>query len=351
VLTLIAFGAGAASAAGQGNSGKCTAQGGQSLIDEGRYEAAVREFACVIAAHPTEVEGYRGKAEAELLLGRYADAFHSYTRVTAFVEPVHSDAKFTIFNGYDSRLSINPDDITALMGASFARWYYFDYTVAIPILNHLLEVEPLSVYGNLFRGSSRLLHHSATAKGKIDIETALLLAPDSADVHYIVADAYTYGVRDFDRAFLEVTIADALGLETARTHAIFGAVYLAFGDVVTAAAHIQSHIDMVTTELLPADPLAAGGSMSLDFVPGRTYEIPLPVTAGKTVSVSTSSHDYWDTILVVLAPDGTPVTGGDDFKGYFAGFEWVPPASGTYRMRVTFFESVITGSMFIQRGR
>jgi hypothetical protein len=145
-----------------------------------------------------------------------------------------------------------------LDGESFARWYYFDYTVAIPILNHLLEVEPLSVYGNLFRGSSRLLHHSATAKGKIDLETALLLAPDSADVHYVVADAYTYGVADFNRAFVEITLADQLGLETPRTHAIFAAVYLAFGDVLTSASHLKSHIDMVTTELLPAAPLVAG---------------------------------------------------------------------------------------------
>jgi hypothetical protein len=238
-----------------------------------------------------------------------------------------------------------------LDGESFARWYYFDYTVAIPILNHLLEVEPLSVYGNLFRGSSRLLHHSATAKGKIDLETALLLAPDSADVHYVVADAYTYGVADFNRAFVEITLADQLGLETPRTHAIFAAVYLAFGDVLTSASHLKSHIDMVTTELLPAAPLVAGGSMSLDLVPGRTYEIALPVTAGKTVSVATSSHDYWDTTLVLLAPDGSPVGGVDDFKGYFAGLEWVAPANGTYRIQVTFFESVNTGSMFIQRGK
>jgi hypothetical protein len=41
---------------------------GQAFIDEGRHERAIREFACVIAAQPTEVEGYRGRIEAELLL-------------------------------------------------------------------------------------------------------------------------------------------------------------------------------------------------------------------------------------------------------------------------------------------
>ena len=49
----------------------CTAEQGQLLIDEGRYKQAVNEFTCVIEADPTGVEGYRGRIEAQLLLGRY----------------------------------------------------------------------------------------------------------------------------------------------------------------------------------------------------------------------------------------------------------------------------------------
>jgi hypothetical protein len=41
--------------------------------------------------------------------------------------------------------------------------------------------------------------------------------------------------------------------------------------------------------------------------------------------------------------------GGDDSKGYFAGFDWVAPAAATYRLRVTFFESIITGSVVVAR--
>jgi hypothetical protein len=84
-------------------------------------------------------------------------------------------------------------------------------------------------------------------------------------------------------------------------------------------------------------------------VPGRTYEIPIAAAAGEKVSIATSSKDYFDTIVVLLAPDGTPVVGGDDFKGYFAGFDWVAPAAATYRLRVTFFESIITGNLVVAR--
>ena len=70
----------------------CSAEQGQIYIDEGRYEQAIREFTCLIEAQPTEVEGYRGRIEAELLLGRYSDAVGDYASVTALVLPVHPDA-------------------------------------------------------------------------------------------------------------------------------------------------------------------------------------------------------------------------------------------------------------------
>jgi hypothetical protein len=115
-------------------------------------------------------------------------------------------------------------------------------------------------------------------------------------------------------------------------HAILGTAYNAFGDIEAAAAHIARHFELVTTELVATTPLVAGGSLSLEFVPGRTYEIPIAATAGQTISIATSSRDYWDTIAVLLAPDGTPVVGSDDDNAYFAAFDLVAegpvPAAG-----------------------
>src|SRR5262249_4471331 len=50
--------------------GSCTSADGQALIDQGRYDRAVREFTCLINTDPTGVEGYRGRIEAQVLLGR-----------------------------------------------------------------------------------------------------------------------------------------------------------------------------------------------------------------------------------------------------------------------------------------
>lgn len=328
----------------------CSAAEGQQLIDAAQYRKAIREFTCVIDLDPTGIEGYRGRIEAQLMLGQYSDAQRDYARVTAFVLPVHPDAEAVIIAGYDARLSSAPNEVAALTGKSFAFWYFFDYPAAIHTANELLEVQPNNVFGNLFRGSTRVLHGSARAAGAADLERAIALAPASPDVRWIVADAYTYGfLPDPQRAFGEATRALQGGLDTPRVHAILGASYLAFGNMGAAATQIGIHIDQVTTQLVGAPPLAARRSTTLAFVPGRTYEIPIVATAGEKVSIATSSKDYFDTIVVLLAPDGTPVVGGDDFKGYFAGFEWVAPAAATYRLRVTFFESIITGNMVVAR--
>ena len=157
-------------------------------------------------------------------------------------------------------------------------------------------------------------------------------------MRFIVADAYTYGVSDPERAFAEASLALDGGLDTPRVHAILATSYLAFGDLAAAGLHIQMHFELITTDLVTTAPIPAGSSLSLGLVPGRAYEIPVEVTAGQTISIATSSHDYWDTILVLLAPDGSPVLGADDVNAYFAAFDWVAQETSRYRLWVTFFE-------------
>jgi tetratricopeptide (TPR) repeat protein len=314
----------------------CSVEAGQTLIDQGRYKQAVNVFTCVINAQPTDVEGYRGRIEAQLLLGLYSDALRDYSRVTAVVLPVDPDAASTILADYDARLATDPDSLSALTGASFARWWLFDYAGATHVLNHLLTLRPDDVYGNLFRGSSRLLR-GATNAGVADLE------------HAIAADAYTYGLPDPQLAFIHASQALEGGLDTPRVHAILGASYNAFGDLAAAAVHIKRHFDLVTTELVPVPSMLPGDTRDVTLAPGRTIEIPLPAMAGNQIGIVTSSRDYWDTIAVLLAPDGTPVIGSDDARSYFAAFEYQAAQSGIYRLWVTFFESVNAGVIRVTR--
>ena len=328
---------------------QCSSEQGQAYINAGQYKKAIQEFTCVIDAQPTEIEGYRGRIEAEVLLGQYSNALADNARITARVLPVHPNAKDGMFQDYADRLAAAPQDITALTGASFARWANYQYVSAIQLLNQLLSVQPANPYGNLFRGSSRLLHHSNKAHGMADLEYAIALAPQSADVRFIVADAYTYGSHDPQRAFDEASLALNWGLDTPRVHAILAVSYAAFGNPLAAASEIQTHIDMVTTEFVSTAAINSGDTLNLALVPGRTYDIPVTMTAGETLSVATSSSDFWDTILVLRAPDGTPILGSDDTNSYYAAIDWVAPQSGTYHMQVTSFESIDTGTLVVTR--
>ncbi len=326
-------------------------QQGQQMIAQGNYQQAIRVFSRLINDNPTDVEGYRGRIEAELLLGRYSDALRDYALITAFVLPVNSDATADIIDGYAFRLAENPRDIPALTGASFARWVGFEYNKAIQLLNRLLEIRKNDRYGLLFRGSSRMLLGANVNRGVEDLESALTLDPNNSHVRFIVADAYTYGVPDPQRALAEAMSAIALGLNTPRIQAILAAAYFSLGDETQSAIHIQLHIEMVTDELVTTAPLMDNSSIALDLVPGRTFELPVTVNAGETLSIITSSpsREIYDSILVLLDPDGNPVLGSDDFNSFFAGFEWTVAAGGTYYLQVTSFEGINTGELMVER--
>jgi Bacterial transcriptional activator domain len=326
---------------------KCTAEQGQALIDAGRYEQAINEFSCLVDAHPTEVEGYRGRMEAKALLGRYSDALAENARITAYVKPAHPDAESTILAGYANRLASDPQSIPALTGVTFARWAFYDYPQAIQFANRLLEVAPNNLSGTLLRGSSLVL--KGITRGVADLDRAIGLAPTNPHVRFVLADAYTYGIPDGQRAVAEASLALDWGLGTPRVHAILATWHNAFGEIHEAALDVQAHIDQVTTELVTTPFLGTGQDLELDLVPGRTYDIPVPVVAGQTIRIATSSKDFWDSIALLVSPTGEPVVGSDDDSAYFAAFDYVAEETGTYRVLVTSFEAINTGVLSVSR--
>lgn len=98
--------------------------------------------------------------------------------------------------------------------------------------------------------TNRLLNGGPRDKGVADLARAIALVPDSPDVRYIVADAYTYGFSDPPRALAEATLAFDGGLDTPRVHAILGGAHNALGHVLEAAVHVDRHLELVTTELV-----------------------------------------------------------------------------------------------------
>ena len=148
----------------------CSTAAGQAYIDAGRYDRAVREFGCVIDGDPTSVDGHRGRMEALVLLGRYSHAV---------LDGVHFNA---VGAGASGRRADDRGGVRQSVGITqrrrphwcdLPRWWFFDYPAAIHLASRLLEVRPDDRVGNLFRGSSRLLHHVQTTRGIADLEQGI----------------------------------------------------------------------------------------------------------------------------------------------------------------------------------
>lgn len=105
---------------------------------------------------------------------------------------------------------------------------------------------------------------------------------------------------DPQRAFAEASLALSWVLDTPRVHAILASSYNAFGDRLSAAAHIKTHIDMVTTELISTNPLDPGTTdtkSSCPAAPMRSRSLSLPDKRSRsrpaTTTTGTRSWSCW----------------------------------------------------------
>lgn len=326
-------------------------QRGQKLLDKGKYESAIDAYSQYVDLNPTLVDGYRGRIEANLMLRRYSDCVRDYARITAMVIPVHPDASEQIYAHYESRLQNHPHELRSMMALSFAHWWYFDYATAVTELNRILHRHPNNRYALLMRASSLLLSREDPQQGLVDLQRAISLDPCNPHVRFIAADAYTYGEHDYVEAYAQAQMAFAGGLDTPRLHAILAVCYASFGEELLAAEETMTHITMVATNYISAQPLPIGGNANWTLAAGDAIVIPIDAVAGESIIVTTDgpNGDVWDTILVLLAPDGTPVVAADDVVDYLAALNWEAPINGTYRLIVTSFESVQAGEMTVSR--
>ena len=314
----------------------------------GLVEVTPEATPCLDPAGALDVSAYKGRIEAALMAGRFANALGEMTEIQRVVLPTIPDAFDQILTAYQAQLAANPDDLIALIGNGFAQWWVSDYAGAEATFTALLDQMQDSVYATLFRGSSRLFNGDSEA-GEADVARALELAPDNADVHFIAADAYLYALGDLDRAFEQASLARDLGLVTPRVNAILATGYMAQGDEAQATQFFAEHLAAATSEYVELEPLAAGQSVTLDFVPGRAFRIPVTAEAGEMLSLITSSDDGVDTMAVLLTSTGELVTSNDDNVDLNAGIVRAVDAADTYLLVIGTFEGAGTGVVQLVR--
>ena len=325
----------------------CTAEQGRAALIPTRASTSRRSasFTCVVDPHPTEVEGYRGRIEAELLPGRFSDAVRDYARVNAFVVPVHPDAERRSSPATTTARAA-PDASAALTGKSFAYWWFFHYPAAIQLLDELLELAP----GRRLRQPLPRLEPAAAAADRAGAwrpRARDRARPESPDVRYIVADAYTYGLPDAERAFDEATFALDGGLDTPRVHAILGSSLPRLRRRGGRGAQISatSTSSPRSSCRRPRSPPALADAGLVPGGPTRSRSPRPPARRSRSRRAATTSGTR-------SRPARARRHAGRRQRRRQrlpVAFDYTATTTGTCRDRVGFFESVITGVLTVTR--
>jgi tetratricopeptide (TPR) repeat protein len=331
---------------------------GEAFAKSGDYDAAIAAFTCAIESDPLDIDAYRGRIEARLMIGAYSDAMLDYADVKVQIVPENPDALEQILAYYQAALAEDAGNVALLSGYSFAQWYNFDYEGAIETLEQLLALDPDNFYGLTLHGNNEFFLGDQEA-GEADFTRVLELAPDSADVYFIMADGYLYGLGDLENSLEAVTTATGMGLDTPRTDAILATCYFYMGDVEQALTYYAKHIERTSREAVAGEPLDQGESMSLTMIPGKTYHLPIEAEANETLTITVESviesdgamgeQNEVDSIMILLGADGLPVTGNDDNVGLNAGFEFTVTEAGEYTLVLGTFEGAGSGDVVLTR--
>jgi tetratricopeptide (TPR) repeat protein len=330
----------------------------EDLLTEGAYEDALIGFSCALEQNPLNLDAHRGLIEVLLLTGAYSDAMLAYAAIKVQVIPSISDAMQQILDYYETSLESQPDNIHLLTGYSFAEWYNFNPETAMLHLEHILELEPNNLYGLVVRGNNHFFMNEQEA-GEADFASALELVPESADVYFMMADGYLYGLGNLELALEAVSRAAELGLDTPRTDAIFATCYFYLGEIDRSLPYYASHIQRTTLETIEGESLNSGQEMTIYIMPGQSYLIPVEASTDETLIITVSSaildtgemgvYNEVDSIMLLLDPDGEIVTGNDDNEGLNAGFEYSVSEAGTYTLLLGTFEGAGLGEIVLSR--
>lgn len=322
----------------------CSITTGQNLIDSGSYLLAVAEFTCYLKTNPKSCDGFRGRAEAYLMLNLFAHAQTDYNNITANATTLTPTCIEDIKVNAQYRALENPSNPAPRITYSFANWVTFDYDLALEVLQPMLAANSKDVTVNALIGSTRVLSGVDVYKGRVNLNYASAKLPFSGDIDWLMADAQLYGLGQCNLAFHYASAALGKGINIPRIHAILSTCYSAWGMDDDAADELDIIFNMVTVETVNLGDLPINSEISSSLVPGRTIEVALVVAEYNVVSVNVNAPDCTsdDTILIVYDSNGIPVLSNDDFVGFCSGFAFWQPPAGIYTIKITSFDGVGT---------
>ncbi len=171
-----------------------------------------------------------------------------------------------------------------------------------------------------------------------DSNRGLEIDPEFYGFHTLRANIFMAKGQPED-ALAELDAALALNPDSSVANGIRSRVYAALGNMEAATRDFAAAMNVKTAEVVDGGALIVGQSTSVTMTLGRAFHLSLDGEQGQSVTLSVASQvpGAVDPTLLLLSPEGVPLTFNDDasddtmdasIKGYTL------PESGTYTIVV-----------------
>jgi tetratricopeptide (TPR) repeat protein len=374
---------------------------GTSALVAQDYPAAITAFTCAIIQDPANYNAYASRMRAALFAGRFVQAVSDANALRDYARPVFDmelqSVSFEIsanpndvrsymvralmlwadaqdnqaLADYQAILSLDPSnvfallfrgssnqylgdrltpaddfadairlsgqnaDVYALIGSTYAQTRDFDQ--AMIHLNQAIQRDPTNARSYYFMGVV-FLAQNRYAQAIERFTTAISLDPAYAEPYYDRGLAYGQQ-NDYAAAIADFTQAIAINPNYRLAYLSRAVVYDEMGQDAAALADFARYVELNTLASFEGDFLFSDLPVIADMDDGRVFRYPLVLEAGQTVTLTAvSANNRSDPLLMLLAPDGTPVAANDDqvlgqFTSVIENFQ--APTAGAYTVLLT----------------
>ncbi len=209
--------------------------------------------------------------------------------------------------------------------------------------------------------SAIALYDALLAEGEADVQTIFArgYAYSMIDEHGLAAQDYSFvlsqdaddlaslnnrcwalsEIGEYERALADCDRLMSLAPDADYPYLNRGIVYEKMGDMGPAMKDYVEWIKRIKTNVIRNDNLVWEGSLDVPMSEGIVYIFPFTASAGQEIEVSaiSSQRDLdADPLVLILDPDGLPLTANDDTGEWWDSFvQFQAPATGEYAIVMT----------------
>jgi tetratricopeptide (TPR) repeat protein len=335
---------------------------GLTEIQLQQYDKAIKDFNRAIELDPKWILPLYYRAVSHANLRHYEAAVSDFNRVVE-LSPNIADISFllgdvgVIVSDYDGlvadvntltvSLQLSPRDAELFLKRGTTHLKLGEIDEAISDLDQVIELDNKNAEAYYQRAQAREIQQSSEA-AVADYNRAIEIDATNADYYLNRSVAYQ-ALNDYEHAIADSSQYIKMKPDDENGYLNRGIQYALNSQSDKAAVDFLAWADRIQTDEEDAGPLTGGEPVVVPMAQGSVFRFTFEGKAGEHLSLSavpTQRYADIDTLIIILGPDGTPLTGKDDnvpqldihnrdydFSATIDNFE--VPEDGTYTLIVT----------------